>query len=290
MRFIVGIMLLLCATMVQAGTIIITWDTVPSVSTYRISYGFASGIYNFDIDTMGDILTISGVNDCQEYYIAVASVGAEEVSPYSNEIHGWPRPEIYSIVPQLIIQGMSSSFTIYGVNFKPGSTVEFDDPLITVLSQQVNSCYEMEATVLFNGSVAAGPISFDVVQDDRVFGFATNLLDVEDPRTNWYPEYSFSWICGYDTVNPSIGSMLYWLERDPEGTLVEVPCIYYTSEDGNFWNCPQSMTPLKYWDCEPGEELNIFMSTKDTPCLTNSALIEKNTIICSQDGYIKIGF
>jgi len=181
---------------VLAGSMELTWDPVshPDLAGYRIYYGSSSGNYTQSIDVgLATSSALTGVADCSTHFVAVRSLvdSGSESADASNEISGWPRPTISNASPQQLAPGQTVTLVVTGNNFKPDSTLEFDDNSINVLSQQVDSCAQMTAQISVGLGTNPGSLSFDVVHGDRVYGSASNQLTVSTdstpmiPNTNW---------------------------------------------------------------------------------------------------------
>ena len=181
----------------HAGSMDLAWDPVshPDLAGYRVYYGTASGNYPQSVNVgLATSSSLSGITDCATQYIAIRSVavnGAESAG-ISNEIGGWPRPSISGVTPQQIGQGQSAALVVTGNNFKPDSTLEFDDPTVRVLSIQVDSCTQITAQVEVGLSAPAGSLAFDVVHGDRVYGSSTDLLTVIADTTALVPSGGWS--------------------------------------------------------------------------------------------------
>lgn len=208
-----GALVILISTgipVLHAGSMDLTWDPVshPDLAGYRIYSGASSGVYLQSVDVgLATSSSLSGIADCSTQYIAIRSVAVDgtESASISNEISGWPRPSISGAVPTQVGQGQTMTFVVTGTNFKPDSTLEFDDPTVRVLSVLVDSCSQMTAQVEVGLSTPVGSLAFDVVHGDRVYGSATNLLTVTADTTALVPNtgWSVTFVGSEQTGNPS---------------------------------------------------------------------------------------
>jgi PKD repeat protein len=215
---IVGLVVLFLASIVPAvaGTISIQWDPVPDtdLAGYRVYYGTSPDTYDHSVDVGNvTVYTLGGLTDCVTWYVAVKAEDTEglESVDCSNQVSGWPRPEVSVAVPDSGEQGQQLQVTVSGTNFMDGATVDFGDPDIVVHSVTVNSCSELVADVTIGSTAAVGARDVDVVNPDNVFGTGAGLFTVTDV-----------------TVAPSITSQ-------PSNETVPVGCVatFRVSADGD---------------------------------------------------------
>ncbi len=165
-----------------AGTIKLKWDPVSDsdLTDYKIYYGYESGAYSF-VDTVGRVTThtLTNLNDCMTYYIAVTSYDTSgNESDYSNEVSGWSKPIIDFISPTGVEQGEQNvSVTFSGANFDEGSKPEFDSTDITVNDYYTNDCGEMIADITIEGELGEKPARTGfylawIVNSDGIKGFS----------------------------------------------------------------------------------------------------------------------
>lgn len=70
----------------------LSWDKVPNVSGYRVSYSTSSGKYSATLNTNATNLTISGLDNFTTYYFFVQSTHGDWSSSYSDQVVGKPEP------------------------------------------------------------------------------------------------------------------------------------------------------------------------------------------------------
>jgi hypothetical protein len=161
----------------NGGTVSLEWDPVAAEGewTYRVYYGAGTGSYPLTLDAgAATAVTVTGLPACATSYFAVKarSVAGAESAQFSNEVSGWPRPEIFSVVPPVVTAGSTIALTLSGMSFQPGTTVEFP-PSVTVHSVTVSACGLMIVGISVAPGVPAGPLDFEVVNPDGVFRSAT---------------------------------------------------------------------------------------------------------------------
>lgn len=167
-----------------AGTISIAWDPVsdPDLAGYRVFWGASPNNYTQSVD-VGNVTshTLTGLTDCTTWYVAVKAYddGGNESVSYSNEISGWPRPELTASSPSSAEQGRRLAVTITGSNFQQGATVDFGDPNMIVNSVTVSSCNEIVVDVDVTDAAGIGAKDVDVTNPDRVFGVGGGLFTVD---------------------------------------------------------------------------------------------------------------
>lgn len=177
---------LLVATPLSAGTISLAWTPAAGASGYRVYYGAGSGNYTLSKDVGASTeTTISGLNDCTTWYLAVKAYNAAGESPvFSNEVTGWARPRVDASTPNARQQGQRITLEITGSNFQPGATVEIDNPNVHFASADVMDCgtIQLEATVAPSTSgvraAEVGTFAVSVTNPDDTFGTLTDGFEV----------------------------------------------------------------------------------------------------------------
>lgn len=195
--WIVGLAIAFCMPL-HAGTISLAWDPVSNAGGYRVYYGTSSGqytsVYDAGNSTQVD-LTVSG--DCLTYYTAVKAYNAQgESAEYSNEVSGWPRPQIAGLQPAAAFQGSQITLNINGANFQSGADLVVDtsslptdvagDPLVRLENVVVVSCDRIQAMLTVEPTVRGVramqvgefPVGLEVRNPDSVFGSRISDLEV----------------------------------------------------------------------------------------------------------------
>ncbi len=153
-----GLLMVGGATTVRAGVIDLAWNSVIGASGYRVYYGTASRQYQSSID-VGKVTAASldALADCTTYYVAVKAYNqGGESAGFSNEIVGWPHPEI-TAQTLAAKQGGQILLEISGTNFDADAVVTVDtsavpsdpygNPLVEVGPAAATSCHRVEAAV-----------------------------------------------------------------------------------------------------------------------------------------------
>jgi hypothetical protein len=173
------------AVSAHAGQIQLAWDAVPGATGYRIYYGTQSGTYTSNLTSSATTTTISGLQDCTTYYLAVKAYNAAGESPtFSNELSGWPRPEITSATPGVAIQGSQVTVTVNGTNFQSGALVEIDNPRLTLTGVRTVSCTQMQFVATLDPpapnvrAAQVGRWTVSVANPDDVFGQRSQAFEV----------------------------------------------------------------------------------------------------------------
>jgi hypothetical protein len=175
--------LLLFAVPASAGTTSLSWDAVPDtdLAGYKIYWGTSPGTYPnvFDVGNV-TAYTLTGLNDCTVYYLAVKAYDAAgNLSVgYSNEISGMARPTVTSGNPIAASQGSSLNLSLTGTNFRSGATVLFSGPGITVNSVAVGSCTSLTANISIASSATTGARDVSVKNADLTSGTGPGLLTI----------------------------------------------------------------------------------------------------------------
>lgn len=172
----------------QAGSMHLAWSPVAGASGYRLYYGTAPGQYENVVEVGHSAKAIlTDLTDCERAYVAVKSYGpGGESGQFSNEISGWPRPEVWSLSPSTIGQGSRVVVSLRGTNFRLGARVKLLDAptdahgraLVRIESAATLSCHQIQAQLVVE-PLAAGQramkvskVSFavEVRNPDTVFG------------------------------------------------------------------------------------------------------------------------
>ena len=179
------VLILATALPAWTGEINVAWDPVPGASSYRVYYGLSSGVYGQPLTTTTNSATISSLQDCQTYFVAVKAFNAAGGSAdYSNEISGWSRPVVSSATPAAAMQGDQLVLDIMGKNFQPGASVDLNNPQINVTSVAVPACNHIQLLATIEPTAAhvrpaqAGALSLTVLNPDSVFGQKSPAFEV----------------------------------------------------------------------------------------------------------------
>ena len=198
----------LCALSVSslpAGEIHLAWNPVPEATGYQIHYGTAPGVYTHSL-TVGPQpqAVLAGLADCTTWYVAVKAYNGFGESPgFSNEVSGWPRPDIRALSPSAATQGARFTMEIQGANYRTGAELTLGDlavprdiegnPLFRVESSSVLSCNRIQALVSIEPATRGvrampiGPRTFEwtVRNPDSVFGRSALGFDVQFDPSRW---------------------------------------------------------------------------------------------------------
>jgi hypothetical protein len=168
-----------------AGTISLAWDPVSGASGYRVYYGTSTGSYTASITTGTPSATISGLQDCSPYFVAVKAYNAAgESAQFSNELTGWSRPVVTSATPATATQGDQIVMDVMGNNFQPGAVVDLGNPQVILTSISVLSCTHVQllATIEPTGPTVRpaqiGKLDVVVSNPDDVFGLRSQGFEV----------------------------------------------------------------------------------------------------------------
>jgi hypothetical protein len=191
-------LVLLLPTSLHAGIISLAWEPVPGATGYRVYYGTSSGqytsVYNVGNTTHAD-LDVGG--DCRTYYAAVKAYNSQgESAEFSNEVSGWPRPQLNGFQPSSASQGEQLTLDIIGANFQSGADLVVDmsslptdlegSPLVRLADVTVLACDRIQAVLTVEPTVrgvramqvGAFPVGLEVRNPDTVFGSRTSQLEV----------------------------------------------------------------------------------------------------------------
>jgi len=185
--FGLGLVLVVAASMPSAaGTIGVAWTSVANAAGYRVYYGLAAGEYA-QFKDVGPVTetTLSGLDDCKAYYVAVKAYNsAGESAGFSNEVSGWSRPTVAAASPSSEMQGASGTVQITGTNFKSGATVQIDNPNVALTSTTIVNCQRIDLGVAVAPAGAgqrpaqAGKFSVAVTNSDGTYGTRTEAFQV----------------------------------------------------------------------------------------------------------------
>jgi hypothetical protein len=163
-----------------AGEIQLAWDATSGATGYKVYYGTASGSYTSPGSpaiVYGTSTTITGLQDCRSYYVAVKAFNAAGESPsFSNELSGWSRPSVVSATPSTAMQGDQIVVDIQGENFQSGASVDLGNPQITLSSIAVLSCSHIQLLATIEPTASGvrpaqvGALDLTVENPDTVFG------------------------------------------------------------------------------------------------------------------------
>jgi len=182
---VVAAMATALVTQVIAGEVNVSWDSVPGSSGYHVYYGTQSGTYGNFISTGSNSATITGLQDCQTYYVAVKAFNAAgESAQFSNELSGWARPVVTSVTPSAAMQGDQIVMDISGANYQPGALVTLNNPNVILTSVSVVNCTHVQllATVEPTGphmrAALVGKLDITIANPDNVFGMRSQAFEV----------------------------------------------------------------------------------------------------------------
>lgn len=158
----------------RAGSMDITWDAVsdPDLAGYKVYYDTRpGGAYRDSVPSPSTSHTLVGLSDCTLYYVAIKAIdaGMLESTDFSNEISGFPHPQITSIDPSGVAPGQTVDITINGSSFAPGAFAEITG--VTVNSSTVDACGRMRVSITVDPSAPSAPADVTVVNSDG--GFST---------------------------------------------------------------------------------------------------------------------
>ena len=178
--------LLAAAAPATAGSIALSWDPSQGATGYHVYYGTQSGTYlpTF-VTTSSTSATISGLQDCTTYYVAVKAFNASgESLTFSNELSGWSRPTVTSATPSSATQGDQIVMDVLGSNFESGAVVDLGNPHVFLSSVQVVTCSHIQLLVTVEPTAKTihpaqvGRLDVTVSNPDAVFGTKTQAFEV----------------------------------------------------------------------------------------------------------------
>ena len=187
-----GFLLVLAATLfaaatpAAAGSIALSWDPTQGATGYHVYYGTQSGTYlPTYVTTSSTTATISGLQDCATYYVAVKAFNASgESVTFSNELSGWSRPAVTSATPSSAMQGDQIVMDVMGSNFQSGVVVDLGNPNVLLTSVQVLTCNHIQLLVTIEPTARAirpahiGRLDLTVSAADSVFGMKSEAFEV----------------------------------------------------------------------------------------------------------------
>ena len=169
----------------QAGQIEIAWDSVPGATGYRVYYGTQSGNYTANVTSGSTTATVTGLQDCTTYYLAVKAYNAAgESASFSNELSGWSRPQVTSATPAIAMQGSQVTVTLSGSNFQSGALIEIDNPRVMLTGVATLSCTQMQFVATVDPpatnvrAAQVGRWTVAVSNPDDVFGQRSQAFEV----------------------------------------------------------------------------------------------------------------
>ena len=168
-----------------AGSIALSWDGTQGATGYHVYSGTQSGVYTGFITTPSTTATITGLQDCAVYFVAVKAFNAVGESPnFSNELSGWSRPVVTSATPVTAMQGDQIVMDIVGTNFQSGAVVDLGNPHVILTSVSVLSCTRIqllatvEPTAQNVRPAQIGRLDLTVANPDSVFGMKSQAFEV----------------------------------------------------------------------------------------------------------------
>lgn len=186
LRWTFGLALVAVAGTAFAGEIELAWDPTTGASGYRVYYGTTSGQYDRFVTVSAPQTTLTGLQDCTTYFVAVKAVnGAGESSTFSNEVSGWARPSLTASNPSAAKQGDQTVITISGANFQSGAAVTSDNPHVWISSVAVLDCNRVQFVANFDPpgqnvpAAPVGPLAFEIRNPDTVYGQRSGAFTVQ---------------------------------------------------------------------------------------------------------------
>ena len=168
-----------------AGEIQLAWDPTSGASGYHVYYGLQPGTYSTFVTSYSPATTLTGLQDCTTYYVAVKAFNAAGESPtFSNELSGWARPVVASATPASARQGDQIVMDINGNNFQPGAVVDLGNPHVDISSVAVLSCTHVqllatvEPTARKVPPASVGKLDVTIANPDDVFGMKSQAFEV----------------------------------------------------------------------------------------------------------------
>lgn len=185
--YAVFLLVALCCSGAFGGTIALRWDAVPGATGYRMHFGTEPGVYDgFQVsdDTVG---TVDGLPNCVTYYLAAKAFNDDgESANFSNEIAGWPRPELDAVTcaepltpPWPGEPARTVACTLTGANFVAGVAVVGDVPSgLSIANVATVDCRTVTFDVTLTDVAEPGSYSPEVDNPDGVYGVGDGLLAV----------------------------------------------------------------------------------------------------------------
>lgn len=78
------------------------WDKVLNVSGYRVSYGMKDGVYTYSSTTSTNSITLSGLENLENYYIVVNALSGDWAGTTSQQVVAKPMPSSVPTAPTSI--------------------------------------------------------------------------------------------------------------------------------------------------------------------------------------------
>lgn len=173
------------ARQASAGDISVTWDPVTGAAGYHVYYGLQPGVYTNFVSAGTNNTTITGLQNCQNYYVAVKAFnGAGESPDFSNEVTGWSRPIISSVTPAAATQGDQIVMDIMGSNFQNGASIDLGNPHVGLSSVTVLSCTHVQLLATVEPTAQnvrpahVGKLDVTVLNPDDVYGLQAQGFEV----------------------------------------------------------------------------------------------------------------
>jgi hypothetical protein len=184
---VLGLALAAAVCPAHAGVIMLSWDPVAGATGYRVYYGNQAGQYPQSVDAGNTTsATLTGLTDCVDWHLAVKAYNAAGESPsFSNEVVGWPRPEVGTPAPAAQIQGSQFTLEVTGSNFQPGATVEIDNPNVFLDAVAVLACDRIQIAATIEPTARGvrpaqvGRYTLSVVNPDTVYGARSQGFEVQ---------------------------------------------------------------------------------------------------------------
>jgi hypothetical protein len=168
-----------------AGQINVAWDPVAGASGYHVYYGTNSATYEKNVTTTTNAVTIDGLQDCKNYFVAVKAFNAAGESPnFSNELSGWSRPGVTSATPANAMQGDQIVMDITGANFQTGAVVDLGNPQVVLTAVSVVSCNHIQLIATVEPTATGvhpaqiGALDLTVANSDSTFGTKSAAFEV----------------------------------------------------------------------------------------------------------------
>lgn len=186
MKLVLPLLAVLSATAAaSAGEIQLAWDPASGAAGYRVYYGTSPGQYTGSVAVYGTSTTLTGLQNCTTYFVAVKAFNAAgESAEFSNELSGWARPAVATVTPTSAAQGDQLVMDIRGGNFQSGALVELSNPHVNIGSVSVLACDHIqllatvEPTAKRIRPAKIGKLDLTVSNPDDVFGFKSNGFEV----------------------------------------------------------------------------------------------------------------
>jgi Fibronectin type III domain len=177
--------LLVAVAPATAGAIALSWDPSQGATGYHVYYGTQSGNYSTYVTSSSTTATITGLQDCATYFVAIKAFNASGESPkFSNELSGWSRPTVTAATPSAAMQGDQIVMDITGANFQGGAVVDLANPQVLLNSVSVLSCNHIQLLATIEPTAHSvrpahiGYLDLTVSNPDSVFGTKSQAFEV----------------------------------------------------------------------------------------------------------------